>query len=159
MNPNGDPDPAAVIRELKVFQSLGGPQVEALAGICREVRYPAGSVIFREGDAGADIYVVLEGRVALGVAIPGGPDMRFLSLGPGDFLGWSAFLPRKPKMSNARATEPARLLSIDGAKLRSLCDQDHDMGYRVVLEILSAVSSRLQATRLQLIDMYRAEPR
>ncbi len=50
-----------------------------------------------------------------------------------------------------------RALRLDANCLRAKCDADHDLGYELVRRFLYQVHTRLERTRLQLLDVYRAE--
>jgi CRP-like cAMP-binding protein len=56
--------------------------------------------------------------------------------------------------ATATALEPVRTVAFDGEKLRSLCDQQPDIGYHLMNQLAVALSRRLLATRLQLLDVF-----
>ena len=53
-----------------------------------------------------------------------------------------------------RATEPTRAIVFDGACLRGKCDADPALGYALMQRFAGMILDRLQATRLQLLDVY-----
>ena len=57
-------------------------------------------------------------------------------------------------MFDARATELTRAIGIDAACLRGKCDADPVLGYEMMRRFLPVVVKRLNATRLQLLDVY-----
>jgi hypothetical protein len=46
-------------------------------------------------------------------------------------------------------------VSFDAERLRALCDQNHELGYRLLLRIAGVMSGRLQATRRQVLELSR----
>jgi CRP-like cAMP-binding protein len=56
--------------------------------------------------------------------------------------------------ATATALETVRAIAIDGPQLRTLCQQRTDIGYHVMARMAEALSHRLTATRLQLLDLY-----
>jgi CRP-like cAMP-binding protein len=128
-------------------------QVERLARIAKVVAFAPGQVVFHEGEASSEFFLIVNGRVALEIASPG-HDFRVETLSAGDEFGWSSILAGRGKLFQARALEPVEALSFDGADLRSLCESDTAFGYALMLRLLGVVSERLQATRLQVLDMY-----
>ncbi|HEV2460023.1 MAG TPA: hypothetical protein VGS80_16825, partial [Ktedonobacterales bacterium] len=48
-----------------------------------------------------------------------------------------------------------RAVAFDGACLRAKCDADHELGYELMRRFAQVIVERLQATRLQLLDVYR----
>jgi CRP-like cAMP-binding protein len=132
---------------------LGGPAIEKLAAMARSVGFAPNDVIFREGDDCHDFYLLVRGRVALEIVSDGVPH-RVHTLSAGDELGWSAVLMGRGKYFQARALEHVEAMAFEGADLLALCERDTAFGYTVMHRLLAVVAERLQATRLQLLDMY-----
>ena len=55
---------------------------------------------------------------------------------------------------DARAVEPTRAIALDGKCLRNKCEENHDLGYELLKRFVHIVEQRLEATRLQLLDVY-----
>ena len=76
------------------------------------------------------------------------------TLHAGDPVGWSwLFAPYRWQL-DARALEPCELIGFDGACLRGKCEADHELGYQLMRRFAANLVDRLQATRLQLLDVY-----
>lgn len=127
--------------------------VEELGALARDARFERDQVIFREGDDCHDFFLVLDGRVGLEIAHTSGT-LRVQTLGAGDEFGWSAVMMGRGKYFQARALEPVTALALDGGEVMTLCRQSPELGFELMYRLLGVVSDRLQATRLQLIDMY-----
>jgi CRP-like cAMP-binding protein len=59
--------------------------------------------------------------------------------------------------ASARALTDVTVAAIDARGLLALCDNDPRFGYHFMKRTVAALAARLQATRLQLLDVYRAE--
>jgi CRP/FNR family transcriptional regulator, cyclic AMP receptor protein len=116
--------------------------VEKLAALAREVRFDRDHVIFREGDDCSEFYLIVTGLVALEIAAPG-HTFRVQTLFAGDELGWSALLMGRGKQFQARTLERVDALAFEGAEILAFMQR-----------LLGVVAGRLQATRLQVLDMY-----
>ena len=127
--------------------------VEKLASLATRVRFERDQVIFRENDECGEFYLIVSGLVALEIAAPD-HTLRVQTLAAGDELGWSAILMGRRKHFQARALERAEALAFDGGELLIACKQDTLFGYTLMHRLLGVVSERLQATRLQMLDMY-----
>jgi len=127
--------------------------VSELAGMATRVRFERDQLIFHEGDECGEFYLILSGLVALEIAAPD-HTLRVQTLTAGDELGWSAILMGKRKHFQARALERVEALAFDGGELLIACKQDAQFGYVLMHRLLGVVSERLQATRLQLLDMH-----
>jgi hypothetical protein len=72
----------------------------------------------------------------------------------GEVLGWSWMVPPYRWHFDARASETTRAIAMDGKCLRTKCDEDHDLGYEIMKRFSLVIAERLEATRLQLMDIY-----
>lgn len=153
MDPHKD-----VLRTLEEITWLGGldrDRLWRLAEICTIRACDAGVDLFREGATEDNLYIVLEGRVALEIYVPHRGRVRIFTAEPQDIVGWSSVTPVvRKRTASARAVLPARLLALNAEALRELCDRDHEIGYAVMRRLADVVASRLQTTRLQLLDMF-----
>ncbi|MDL1859663.1 Crp/Fnr family transcriptional regulator [Betaproteobacteria bacterium PRO7] len=141
------------LRKHPFVQTFGEPQIAKLAALARETTFERDQVIFREGDECSEFYLIVSGLVALEIAAPG-HTFRIQTLRGGDEFGWSAMLMGRGKHFQARALERVAALAFQGADLIKACQQDAAFGYAFMHRLLEVVSERLQATRLQLLDMY-----
>jgi CRP-like cAMP-binding protein len=127
-----------------------------LAGLARLADIAEGTVIIREGEACRSIGVVIGGRVALRLRLPGGDDRTILTVEPGDVFGWSAVLPPAIATASAVAIVPTQAVLFDGDALRTAFASDCVLAAAIYESLLAGVVRRLGATRTQLLDLYRA---
>lgn len=128
--------------------------LETLAAIARFVEHPAGAWIALEGDPADAFHLVLEGRCAIDVAAAGRDPLVIATVHAGEVLGWSWMLAPHVWHFDVLALDPTRTIAVDGAALRAACDADHELGYEITRRLTRVIASRLEATRLQLIDVY-----
>ena len=136
------------------LQDMPREHVETLAGCAQNVVFQAGQFIFREGEAANEFYLIRHGRVAVEIYAPARGAIVIETLGPGEVLGWSWMVAPYQWRFDARATELVRAVSLDGRCLRTKCESNHELGYELLRRLSSVVAQRLQATRLQLLDLY-----
>ncbi|MFN6107175.1 MAG: Crp/Fnr family transcriptional regulator [Planctomycetaceae bacterium] len=151
----------ATLQELRTLElSAAWPHavLERLVPLATIRECRAGTVLFREGEAADSIAVVASGTVALELRFPGRGGVRLLTVGRGELLGWTALLGGGPATATAIAQTDVRLVAFAGGDLAALCDRDHEVGFQVMRRLAWAVSRRLTATRLQLLDLYSREP-
>jgi len=143
-----------IVLEHRFFAGLEGKLGTLIAGCARNVRFEAGTYALREGGDGDQLYLIRQGSVALEVTAPGRPPFVFATLHEGDVLGASWLVPPYRWMFDARAIESTRAIALDARCLRDKCEADHDLGYELMKRFLPVLVGRLQATRLQLLDLY-----
>jgi CRP-like cAMP-binding protein len=121
------------------------------------IEWNEGELIFREGDVQPDLFVISSGHVVLEMNIPGRGPTRILTVRSGDLLAWSALLGKGLMTTSAITLEPTTAVAIPGDQLRAICQSDSEVGSLVMTQVATALSRRLIATRLQLLDLF-AEP-
>jgi CRP/FNR family transcriptional regulator, cyclic AMP receptor protein len=135
--------------------SLAAGTCARLAAVGRLVDIPAGSVVVQEGTPCQAMGVVVSGRIALRLGLPGGEDRTILTVDPGDVFGWSAVLPPAISTATGVAVAPSQAILFDGDELRTALAIDSELAAAIYQRLLVSVARRLTATRVQLLDLYR----
>lgn len=143
-----------IVAEHPFFEGLDPHITNLLTGCARNVRFPAGTYIFKEGEDANDFYLIRSGRVAMEIFSPQSKPIVVSTVEEGDILGWSWLVPPYIWRFNAHAIQETRAIALDGKCLRNKCEQSHDLGYEVLKRFAQIMVKRLEATRLQLIDIY-----
>jgi CRP/FNR family transcriptional regulator, cyclic AMP receptor protein len=144
----------ALIAESPVFAGLTADQLELIAGCGHNVVFAAGKRLFREGDPADTFFLIRHGLVGLDTYVPARGEVRTETLGPGEIVGWSWLLAPYQWHFSGQAAEPVRATEFDGACLREKCEADPRLGYELLQRFSQLLIDRLQATRLQLLDLY-----
>jgi CRP/FNR family cyclic AMP-dependent transcriptional regulator len=143
-----------VLAEHPFFKGLERPYLQLLAECASRVRFDAGEVIFREGEESNLFYLIRHGKVAVETFAPNRGPITIQTLGEGEVLGWSWLIEPYRRRFDARSVELTRAIAIDGQCIRGRCEEDHDFGYELMKCVAHVMDKRLQATRLQLLDVY-----
>jgi CRP-like cAMP-binding protein len=136
------------------LEGLELEHIRTLAGCAGNVTFNAGDYIFRAGASSNDFYVLRDGKVALEIDTPGRGALIVQTLRAGDLLGWSAMVPPFKKQFDAQAVELTRAFSFDARCVLGKCEADPAFGYELLKRLAATVGQRLQATRMQLLDLY-----
>lgn len=143
-----------LIAEAPTFRGLSDQQIALIAGCGMNEHFDAGATLFREGEPADTFFLIREGSVALQVQAPGQGDLIIETLHRGEVVGFSWLFEPHLWQFDVRATAPTRVITFDGACLRGKCEADHELGYELMRRFAGAITERLQATRLQLLDVY-----
>ena len=137
-----------------LFQTIDVSSMRVIIGCAANEHFAAGDYIYREGGNADKCYLLRHGAVALEVHIPGRESLCVDTLHESDILGWSWLMPPYRWSLDARALQLTRAISLDAKCLRDKMQDDHHLGYELYRCFMPVVAKRLQAARLQLIDMY-----
>jgi len=110
-----------VADDLIAFSMLDAAQISALEALGARRRVEPGDLLYREGDATYDFFVVLSGEVEIVTGI--GNDEKVVARhGPGRFLGELNLLTGLRVFVTARVTQPGQVLAVHAAQLRHVID-------------------------------------
>jgi len=143
-----------LLAEHPFLKSIEPRYLQLIVGCASNARFNPGEFLFHEGEEANQFYIIRHGKVALEVFAPERGPIIIDTLGEGDIIGWSWLIPPYYWRFDARAVELTRAIALDGKCLRTKCEQDHDLGYELLKRFSSIVVERLEATRLQLLDIY-----
>ena len=149
---------AALLAEHPFFRGLDPQYLDLIAGCGANVRFQPGEYVFREGEPADTFYLLRHGKVALEVHLPERGPVTIQTLAGGEVLGWSWLFPPYRWVFDARAVELTRAVAMDGACLRRKAEEDLRLGYELMRRFAQIIVERLQATRLQLLDLYGPHP-
>jgi CRP/FNR family cyclic AMP-dependent transcriptional regulator len=145
----------STLQTIPWFQEISQEHFDNLARISDVIEVEAGKDLFHQGDKQDYLYVIIKGRVAIEIAVPGKGRTRILTAEPMEMLGWSSVTPVvRQRTASAVTVLPSVLVRLNATELQKLCDQDHSFGYVVMHRIANVAASRLLVTRLQLLDMF-----
>jgi CRP/FNR family cyclic AMP-dependent transcriptional regulator len=101
--------------------------------------FPRGTVLFREGEPGKEMYVVQQGRVTVSKKI-GDVEKILSSMGPGEFLGEMSILNNKPRSATATCAEDSKLLVIDAKTFEAMIRGNAEIALRMIKKLATRVA-------------------
>ena len=138
-----------MIRHLPFLARLRQEDLEALASHGRVRAYPAGSFIFREGEPGDSLHVVIEGSIRVAVLSPGGDEATLALLGPGQTCGELSLVDGRPRSATAIASQATKTLVIKRMDFLEWLSERP----QAALALLETLSLRMRRTDEVLADL------
>jgi|SRR5688572_16104118 len=136
--------PAQDLRNIGLFGALPERVLEDLAAELLVVELPAGTYVFREGEAASCMFVLVQGDVEVLKKSRGGLDSRVAVLGPGDWFGEMSIIDVQPRSATVLTVSPTRLVKITAADLDRLYRADVKAYALIVQNIARELSRRLR---------------
>lgn len=144
----------SLLKDHPFFRGMAPTACEIIAGCAANERYNPGDYIIRQGDPADKFYLVRHGSVAQELRIPDREPLIVQTLHDGDVLGWSWLVPPYLWTMDARATRLTRVVSLDARCLRGKYEGDPTLAYELFKRFIPVLANRLEAARLQLLDVY-----
>jgi CRP/FNR family cyclic AMP-dependent transcriptional regulator len=101
--------------------------------------FPAGMVLFRDGEPGREMFVIQRGRVE--ITVRAGAVRKLLStLGPGEFFGEMSILNGAPRSASATCVEDCRLLVVDARTFEAMIRQSSEVAARMIQKLAARLA-------------------
>ena len=143
------PQEEEVVRRAPLFTALDEAAAVSLRASMDTVKIPKGSILFKEGDDGEHLYVIIDGKLKLGTSSGDGRENLLSILGPGEMFGELSLFDPGPRTSTATAVTDAKLLSLSHEKVIPWLKQNPE----VSLQLLTRLSQRLRRTNEAVGDL------
>jgi len=142
-----------VIRRAPLFTALDDAAATTLRESMTQVKVTKGHTLFKDGDAGDRLFVVVEGKLKLGTSSGDGRENLLSILGPGDMFGELSLFDPGPRTATATAVTDSRVLALAN---------DQVIGWvtahpQVSLQLLKRLARRLRRTNEVLADLVFAD--
>ena len=125
----------AVLERLPLFAGLSGKELERIGRLVEEIEVPAGRRLASTGEAGRELFIIVDGRAVVTTARG-----RVIRLRPGDFFGEMSLIDGEPRSADVTAATPMRLLAIGYREFWQMLDES----LPIVRKIMRTLCQRLR---------------
>lgn len=133
-----------LVRRAKVFADLTDPECDAVSAVFKPIRVEAGATLFKEGDPGAAMLIIVEGSMTVRVKTPAGNEEVVRKVGPGDTLGELSFFDTKPRSATIVAKESTGLFAFTREAMRRILRDNPRVGSAIYRGLLKDLAFRLR---------------
>ena len=137
---------AQLLKKVALFEGLTQGQLAKVASIAQARSYEVGAHLFREGEAGHEVFILLSGKVRISKSVPGIGEEALAILEPGQYFGEMALIEDSPRSADAIAHTPCSVWVIGREALDQLMFTDKDLAYVLLWTFVRTLSERLRET-------------
>lgn len=158
----GDQSTSAILRANMLFRDLTKAELKFLERCVHARHYQPGEPVFRQGEVGVGMYIIVQGRVEIYVQDPLAPteesrDIYITQLSPGDFFGELSLVEENGRRTaTAIAREETTLIGFFKPDLREILARRPQMGTHIVLRLAEVLGRRLKETTDKVSELRRA---
>ncbi|RRR65553.1 MAG: cyclic nucleotide-binding domain-containing protein [Candidatus Viridilinea halotolerans] len=142
------------LRRVEIFSGLSDEELLQVATACKPQRLPAETAIFKEGDDGDELMVLLHGsvRISISTRLPDGTfaPSTINILYAGQSFGEMVLLGGATRSATVTTVEVCTLLVIREHDFAAVCERNPRIGYRVMRNMASDLSYKLRSSNLLL---------
>lgn len=129
--------------KIPFLSGLQPAELDALVAAGRVTEVAAGDLVFRAGDEGAELCVLLDGEIAIELDVAGGPPRTLATLQAGTVFGEISFLLGSPRTASARAVRDTRVLGFSRDGLEQVSESGRQAVYSMIETIARILALRL----------------
>ncbi len=137
------------LHHLTFFNGLTKAELKVIRPYFHSQAYPAGTVVFEQGEAAEYLYLVVRGEIVIRYKPDDGAAMIVARVQPGGIFGWSAAVGNGTYTSGAICERDSQVLRVRGSDLRLICEQ-HPHAGKIILERLADVIAERKQSHRQL---------
>ena len=137
-----------------MLRALPAEYRERLMRLARDVSFPQGTRLFKEGGHADRFWIVRTGTIALDMHVPGRRAAVIETLGHDELVGWSWLFTPHSWHLGAEATTPVRAYEFDATAVRLMCREDPAIGSTIAQWVGDVLAHRLRSARTRLLDLY-----
>jgi len=143
-----------MLSDCEFVRGMSAEAANRLESIAQVNSYSPGTLVFVEGTPHPRFHLIAQGHVRLEMYVPRRGRVPILTTGRGDVIAWSALIGDSTMTATGVALDAVTTVSFLGQELKQLCDAEQEVGYDVMRTLAAALSRRLLATRLQMLDLF-----
>ncbi len=144
-----------VMKNVPIFSDLNDKEMEELEKIIHRREYKKGEPIFRMGDPGLGMYIIIKGSVNIAEENVGGEMTTLAMLKEGAFFGDLALLDEAPRSASAIADEDSDILGFFRPDFLDLLYRKPKSGIKILFGLARTIGERLRRTNLQLTELQK----
>jgi CRP/FNR family transcriptional regulator, cyclic AMP receptor protein len=132
------------LQEVLLFKDIAEDEKAAVWARFEERRLRRGDVLFREGDAGKELFFIRSGTVIVSKHVKGRVEQVLARLGPGDFFGEMSLFDDQPRSATIQAEEDTIMYGLDRTSLDHLIEQNPRAATAFFTQVVLVLIKRLR---------------
>jgi diguanylate cyclase (GGDEF)-like protein len=134
------------LERVGVFSLLTHNEVKRVTQHLDSVELAEGQTLFREGEAGKELYILSEGTVAITISLPDGSEQHIARFTPGDFFGEMSIFDNAPRSATCRALTRSIVFSLSKDAFSDIIAQHPRIALKLMYRMLNVTTQRLRDT-------------
>ena len=142
------------LKQVPLFNGLSVDELRLVAGICEEHIFENNELLFKQGDAGDAMYIIVNGKLAVEIESPQSGNITRLAVRSAyEFIGEMALFDKSPRSADVRAIQDTLTLRLEDTAFLQLTRQTPDLA----LAIIRVLSTRIRESAAQIAEMQKGK--
>jgi diguanylate cyclase (GGDEF)-like protein len=133
----------AILKDISIFSEVSPEDLDRIASEMKQKEFREGELIFREGDQGDELFVVVKGSVSIYIIDKEGKEVVLSSITPGSFFGEMSIIEQAPRSANCRVIEDSEFLVLHADDFMRITRSMPECAVKIMNSMLSITVGRL----------------
>lgn len=144
-----------MLEKVTLFKNLPPDQLQQLESVCVPRKYPKNTVLFMEGDASGQLFIIRKGQVCVHTNDSEGKQLALNYMSEGEYFGELSLLDDRPRSASVTTVDNCEFVCISREAFRSLIDQNTCMYQGLVTALVDRIRCLTDSMRdMALLDVY-----
>ncbi len=140
------------------FANLDERQLAMVETCCEIIQYPAGAIIYQQNSPAQKMFIILSGMVSLDDVVDNFTFISYERRGHKSIIGTASLIGQKLYSLTATCLEPTEVIAIDVPRLEAICEQDSEVGFKVMTEVAFIFFQRYERAKTRLYNVFKEIP-
>ena len=145
----------AALKNTKIFCDLEEAELNTLVSRMSQVQFAMGETVFREGDAGDTLYVIIDGIIRISVPLPDGTEFSLATVEKGNFFGDMAIIENAPRSASCKAVADCTLIALSRSDFYGIIEQHPNTALKILYRMMNIMAERFKNAGAALSEMVR----
>lgn len=146
-----------ILRAHPFFKDCTDDEVHLISQCGEHRAFEKNNFLAKENNKADVFYLIIKGRVAICTTTPNKKNNTIQTISDEEMFGWSWLFPPYQWMFDAIALDKTSTITLNGDCLKQKIENDSALGYKLMKQFSLMIIQRLNATRLQLLDIYGSQ--
>ena len=143
-----------ILGNVPFFRELTPGELDRIIALGRLVSYPKDAALFKEGDPGEALYIVVDGSVRIGKVVPGAKEEAMAFMEQGSCFGEMALFDEFPRSATAIAHQECRVLFLEKRAFLAFLHGDSAIAAKILWAFCRTLSIRLRETTDRIVTFF-----
>jgi len=145
----------SALKNTKIFCGLEEPELNILVSCMRPVHFEKGETVFREGDEGDTMYVILDGLINISVLLADGKELSLANMEKGNFFGDMAIIENAPRSATCKAVQACGLIALSRSDFYGIIHKHPGTALKILYRMMNIMAERFKTSGAVLSEMVR----
>jgi len=143
------------LKNTMIFSDLDEAELDILVSLMKKAKFDQGEIVFREGEEGDTMYVILDGSINIFVPLANETEISLATMKKGNFFGDMAIIENAPRSASCKALESCNLIALNRSNFYDIIRRHPETALKILYRMMNIMAERFKTSGAALSEMVR----